>query len=199
MRHSPFNRFAVLATITSVLAAAQPAGGQAAQTSGQGAPNAEAVAEIRKRFLNDLDTLQAKFLALAEAFPAEKYAWRPGAGVRSVGEVFMHVASEYYVYTPLAYGAPRSPVIPRDQAAFETFEHNSSKDSVLKYLKDGFAYSKQSVGGLETAKLVGTQQIFGRSMTIIETTVIMTADLHEHLGQLIAYARTNGVKPPWTK
>jgi len=27
---------------------------------------------------------------------------------------------------------------------------------------------------------------------------ILVADAHEHLGQLIAYARQNGIVPPWT-
>src|SRR5262249_33866570 len=62
------------------------------------APNREAALETRKWFLADLDTLQSKFLALANAIPAEKYSWRPAPGVRSIGEAFMHVASEYYVF-----------------------------------------------------------------------------------------------------
>src|SRR5215831_8132509 len=69
----------------------------------QDIPNREAALEIRKRFVMDLDTLQSKFLALSDAIPEGKYAWRPAPGVRSVGEVFMHVASEYYVYAPMSY------------------------------------------------------------------------------------------------
>ena len=49
----------------------------------EGAPNRESAVEVRKQFLADLDTLQSKFLALAEAFPADKYAWRPAKGVRT--------------------------------------------------------------------------------------------------------------------
>ena len=89
-------------------------------------PNREAALEVRKQFMADLDTLQSKFLALANAFPANKYSWRPSQGVRSVGEVFMHVASEYYVYAPMAYGATRSPVIPRGQDSFKKFESAST-------------------------------------------------------------------------
>jgi len=196
-----FSRVTTLAIAFS-LAFALPALAQQAPpapATGQGAPNAEAAAEVRKRFLMDLDTLQSKFLALAGAFPAEKYAWRPGAGVRSVGEVFMHVASEYYVFTPMAYGAARSPLIPRGPDSFQKFEASSTKADVLKHLTEGFAYMKQQVTAVDNAKLVGAQPIFGGSMTIIETSLIMSGDLHEHLGQLIAYARANGVKPPWSK
>jgi len=165
----------------------------------QDLPNRETALEVRKRFVMDLDTLQSKFLALAEAFPADKYAWRPSPGVRSVGEVFMHVASEYYVYAPMAYGAPRSAVIPRGPDAFKTFESKSTKADVMKHLKEGFAYTKQQIEGLDPAAITGTHKLFGGDRTIIETSFAMTDDLHEHLGQLIAYARSNGVVPPWSK
>jgi len=188
-------RFIRRATLAASLAVVAITGSAAAQD----VPNREAALEVRKRFVEDLDTLQSKFLALANAFPADKYAWRPAPGVRSVGEVFMHVASEYYVYAPLAYGATRSPVIPRGQDAFKTFESKSTKDDVLKHLKEGFAYTKQQIGGLDPAAITGTKKLFGGDHTIIETSFAMTDDLHEHLGQLIGYARMNGVVPPWSK
>ena len=198
MSHAPASRARALAASAAVALAllAAPAPTATAQT---GAPNREAALEIRARFMEDLDTLQSRFLALAEAIPAEKYSWRPAEGVRSVGEVFMHVASEYYVYTPMAYGAPRSPVIPRGPESFKKFEANSSKPEVLKHLREGFAYTKQSLSAIPADSLGGTRKLFGRDLTIVETTIGMSADLHEHMGQLIAYARMNGVKPPWSK
>ena len=165
----------------------------------QDVPTRESALEIRKRFLMDLDTLQSKFVALSEAIPAEKYSWRPAPGVRSIGEALMHVASEYYVYTPMSYGATRSPVIPRGPEAFKTFESKSTKADVQKHLKEGFAYMKQQIEGLDPAAITGTKKIFGGDRTIIESSFIMSGDLHEHLGQLIAYARSNGVTPPWSK
>ena len=164
-----------------------------------GVPNREAALEVRKQFMADLDTLESKFLALANAFPANKYSWRPAAGVRSVGEAFMHVASEFYVYAPLAYGAPRSAVIPRGQDSFKKFESMSTKDDVLKHLTEGFAYAKQQINGMDAEQLTGSRKLFGGDHTIVETSFAMTDDLHEHLGQLIAYARMNGVVPPWSK
>jgi hypothetical protein len=74
----------------------------------QYSPDRATALEVRKEFLTNLDSLQSRFLALAEAFPADKYAWRPAPGVRSVGEVFMHVASEYYFWTPAVFGATPS-------------------------------------------------------------------------------------------
>ena len=165
----------------------------------QQALDRDAAVEVRKRFMIDLDTLQSKFLALAEAFPEDKYAWRPAPGVRSVGEAFMHVASEYYVFAPMAYGAPRSPVIPPGQGAFQKFEASSTKADVLKHLREGFAYAKQAVSAIDPAALAAPRKLFGADRTIVETSFIMSGDLHEHLGQLIAYARMSGVKPPWSR
>ena len=161
-------------------------------------PRASAV-EVRARFIADLDTLQSKFVALAEAIPAEKYAWRPAPGVRSIGEAFMHVASEYYVYNPMAYGATPSPVVQRAQGAMEKFEAQSTKADVMKHLTEGFAFTKSALSGVDEAKITGTQKLFGGDRTIIETSLIMSGDLHEHMGQLIAYARMNGIKPPCSK
>jgi len=185
-------RTLLVASVVVIPTVARPA-------AAQDVPNREAALEIRKRFLMDLDTLQSKFLALSDAIPADKYAWRPAPGVRSVGEVFMHVASEYYVYAPMSYGGARSPVIPRGPDAFKTFESKSTKADVQKHLKEGFAYAKQQIEGLDPAAIAGTKKLFGGDHTIIETSFIMTDDLHEHLGQLIAYARMNGVTPPWSK
>ena len=186
------SRFVTAALAAILVLAATP-------LAAQSVPSRESAVEIRTRFIADLDTLQSKFLALSEAFPADKYAWRPAAGVRSVGEAFMHVASEYYVFAPMAYGAAPSPVVGRGREAFQKFESSSSKADVQKHLKEGFAYLKQAVAGLDPEKITGSQKLFGRDMTIVETSFIMSGDLHEHLGQLIAYARMNGVKPPWSR
>jgi uncharacterized damage-inducible protein DinB len=175
----------------TLVCATRPA---AAQNATQG----NAIA-LRRTYLGELDSLQSKFLQLAEAIPADKYSWRPAPGVRSIGEVFMHVASEYYVYSPMAYSATPSPVVGRGHDAFQKFEAMSTKPDVLKHLKEGFAYNKQVVGGVDSTSLAGTHKMFGHDFTTMETSFIMAGDLHEHLGQLIAYARMNGVKPPWSK
>ncbi len=162
-------------------------------------PNRESAVAMRSEFLADLDTLQSKFLALAEAIPAEKYSWRPAEGVRSIGEAFMHVASEYYIWTPQSYGAKASPVVTPSRDGLTKFESMSGKADVMKHLKEGFAYTKEQLNGLNEAQITGTQKLFGQDMTILRTSMIMSADLHEHLGQLISYARMNGITPPWSK
>lgn len=185
---------------TVILAGAVLAGTRPSVARAQDAPpNRDAAIEVRKQYMADMDTLQSKFLALANAFPAEKYSWRPAPGIRSVGEVFMHVASEFYVYAPLAYGGQRSPLIPRGVESFKKFEAMSRKQDVLKHLTEGFAYAKEQINGVDAAQLTGSRKLFGGDHNIIETSFAMTDDLHEHLGQLIAYARVNGIAPPWSK
>lgn len=170
----------------------------ATSATAQSAKTEHAMA-ARRTFLADLDALQSKFVALAEAIPAEKYSWRPAPGVRSIGEAFQHVASEYYTYSPIAFGAAPSPVIGRGPEAFQKFESASTKPDVLKHLKEGFAYGRQAIAAVDSTTLAGTIKWFGRDLPTAETSYSMSGDLHEHLGQLIAYARMNGVKPPWTK
>ena len=165
----------------------------------QYSPDRATALEMRKEFLTELDSLQSKFLQLADAFPADKYAWRPSPGVRSVGEVFMHVASEYYFWTPAVFGATPSPVVEGNKAGFEKFEKMSSKPEVLKHLTEGFAYGRQTIASLDEAKITGIHKVFNRDTQVIAMSIDMMGDLNEHLGQLIAYARMNGVKPPWSK
>ena len=156
-------------------------------------------AALRKSYLGAVEELQGKFLQLAEAFPADKYAWRPAPGVRSVGEVFMHVASEYYAWSPRSFGAQPSPVVTMTREGFQQFEANATKENVLKHLKEGYTYGRQAVEAVDPATLVGTKKFFGTDATTADIALGMSGDLHEHLGQLIAYARVNGIKPPWTK
>jgi uncharacterized damage-inducible protein DinB len=190
--HSPSPR---LLGIAAALALAVPV----ASVHAQYAPDRATAVEVRKEFLTDLDSLHSRFTALAEAIPADKYSWRPAPGVRSVGEVFMHVASEFYYWTPAIFGAKPSPVVEANKAGFEKFEKMSSKADMLKHLNEGFAYGRGAVSGLEDAKITGLQKTFGHDRQVVQMTLDMTDDLHEHLGQLIAYARMNGIKPPWSK
>jgi hypothetical protein len=196
---SPLDVSVPLVTRAAALALALLAISSTSEAHAQGSGATAAAVALRSAFVADLDSLQAKYVALAKAIPAEKYAWRPAPGVRSIGEVFMHVASEYYVYTPMSHGATPSPVVGRGREAFAKFEAAATKENVLKHLEEGFAYAKQAVNGVEPANLVGVRKIYGRDFTIAQTSLMMSGDLHEHLGQLIAYARSNEVKPPWTR
>ena len=188
----PISRIARAAALVAIAVTFAPGSVMAQGTAAD-------AAAVRKSYLASLEELQGKFLQLAEAFPADKYAWRPAPGVRSVGEVFMHVASEYYAWSPRSFGATPSPVVTMTREGFQQFESNATKENVLKHLKEGYTYGRQAVEGVDPATLVGTRKFFGSDATTADIALGMSGDLHEHLGQLIAYARVNGIKPPWSK
>ena len=187
---------AALSTPVALLGAQSQQGSQAAAA---GAPNREAIVELRGQFLADLDTLHTKFVALANAIPADKYGWRPSPGVRSIGEAFMHAASEFYTYAPAAWSAKRSPVVAPGRDGYAAFEKKSTKADVLQHLDAGWNYTKSTVGAVDPSAITGQVKIFGGMHTITETSLGVVDDLHEHLGQLIAYARMNDIVPPWSK
>jgi len=183
---------------TSILSCALASGAFAPKVRGQPVANTVDATEVRKQYLADLDRLTSKFVALANAFPADKFVWRPTPQVRSVGAVFMHVATEYYLFSPLAFGAQASPVVKMNPEDLNRFEANPTKEAVLRHLRDGAVYAKGAIEAVD-AKDIGPINWFGHETTIAESSTRMTADLHEHLGQLITYARMNGITPPWSK
>ena len=160
--------------------------------------DAKAAAYLRDRYLADMDTVHAKIMALANAIPADKYAWRPAQGVRSVSEVLMHVASEWLYYGPQSVGAkPPADFGPPRQTLRKLEQDFTQKAQVLEQLAKGWAYYVAQMKAVDAAKLTGRYAPW--NSTLAEAAFGMTGDQHEHLGQLIAYARSVGVQPPWSK
>jgi DinB superfamily len=194
MRHVPrLTRHGLMAAAASALLVAIPA-----TVRSQDVFDAKAAAHIRDKYVSDLDTLHARFMALAEAIPADKYGWRPTKEVRSVSEVFMHIASEWYYYEPKSVGGnpPADFGVPKDAMA-KLEKTVTAKGDVIAELNKAWTYGRAQVTSADPAKLTGPIKPFG--MTIDEVAIDFPGDLHEHLGQLIAYARSVGVKPPWSK
>ncbi len=160
--------------------------------------DAKAASYLRDRYLADMDTVHAKFMALASAIPADKYSWRPAQGVRSVSEVLMHVASEWFYYGPQSVGAkPPADFGPPQQTLPKLEKDFTTKPQVLEQLTKGWAYYVAQMKAVDAAKLTGRYPPW--NTTLPEAAFGMTGDQHEHLGQLIAYARSVGVQPPWSK
>ena len=169
-----------------------------AHAGAQDGVDAAAAARIRGHYLEDLDTLHSKFLQLANAIPADKYSWRPAKGVRSISEVFMHVASEYYYYVPMSVAGKPPADYGNAREKNPALEKNvTSKADVIDHLTKSWAHAKAQVAAADPSQLTGKYKPW--NVTLEEAALGMAGDLHEHLGQLIAYARTNGVKPPWSK
>ena len=192
----------LVASALVAAAAIVPSHRVAAQAMQQSQPapaafDARSAAHLRDAYLADLDTVHAKIVALAEAIPEDKYAWRPEAGVRSVSEVLMHVVGEWYFYTPrsVAQNAPADFGAPRE--TLPKLEKITAKRQVLDELGKSWAHCKAQVAAADPAQLTGSYKPWG--IPLDYAAFSMDGDLHEHLGQLIAYARSVGVKPPWSK
>ncbi len=152
--------------------------------------------------LTDIVQVEEKLVALARAFPEDLYAWRPAPGVRSVGEVFMHVAADNYLL-PTAVGVPAPPFTrmdPNDYATVQAYEARAaSRDAIIADLTASFAHLKEAMGNTAAGSLAGEVTLFGQRFTTQQLWVITTTHLHEHLGQSIAYARSNAIVPPWSR
>jgi uncharacterized damage-inducible protein DinB len=149
--------------------------------------------DYRAALLADVDDMAQKFVDLAQAFPADKYTWRPGEGVRSVSEVFLHVSGGAF-NLPRSFGA--APPANFTMDGYET--STTDKAKIVDQLKQGFAYLEAAVKNVSDADLQKQVKLYGRDSTGFGVAYHLTNDMHEHLGQAIAYARVNNIVPPWT-
>ena len=148
---------------------------------------------VRGEILRQIEDAEKKLNALAEAMPAEKYGWRPAEKVRSVGEVFMHVAGGNY-FLPTFWGVkPPEGVNPRE---FE--KSGGDKAKVIATMKASFEHVRTAIKNAPEADLAKAIKLFGEDATQRQAMMVAANHNHEHLGQAIAYARMNGVAPPWS-
>jgi uncharacterized damage-inducible protein DinB len=161
---------ALAATLMVPLAQAQPAGMQAA-------------------FAKDAGTLSDKFTGLARVMSG-KYDWKPGQGVRSVGDVFNLIVTENRMLAGVLSGTPDTGAKPAPI---------TDPEKVQEALKASYFDLQKAITGLSDNDLQAPVKLFGREMTKQGALLLILEDQHEHLGQSIAYARSNGVVPPWSK
>jgi uncharacterized damage-inducible protein DinB len=169
----------------------QPAAEEAAPAE---AAASSAALAVREGALARLATLEERYVGLAEAIPEAKYTWRPGEGVRSVSELLLHVASANY-RLPNMIGTP-----PPDGMNFEGYEKSTTKQAeIVAALKASFAHFRKALENVADADLEKPVKVFGRESTNAGAMITFNGHLSEHLGQGIAYARVNGVVPPWSE
>ena len=174
------------------------------------APKAATPPSIRQEILTVFDGAAQRAIALAEAMPQEKFAWRPMDGVRSFGEVCMHMAGSNFLF--LSYAGLKPPSGPaKDLAATymkrgfelpELFAAEAAvrdKARIIAAMKQSFDEARGFILKVPEADLAKPVQFFDRNTTIRGVLISMSGHLSEHLGQAIAYARTNHVVPPWSR
>lgn len=149
------------------------------------------VTGYRSEVLSEVIVQGDKFVRLAEAIPSEKYSWRPGADVRSIGEVFLHIAGANNGLYKMVGAKPAD----IDLKAISS----TDKTKVVAALKDSFAHARQAITAMPDADLDKSLDWFGGKNTQRGILLFITRHGAEHLGQSIAYARIVNVVPPWTE
>jgi uncharacterized damage-inducible protein DinB len=170
--------------------------------SAQSAPAAQSAApadttpfsyDMKGQSVLDLDAQNKKFISLAEAVPQDKFNWRPSPDSRSFAEVFLHVAGERYQI--LALGGAKPPT------SFDgkTYEKSTTdKAAIIAELKKTGDFMMATVNAMTNADFAKLLPSLGPQANAGDVIYILVGDCHEHMGQLVAYARENGIVPPWT-
>jgi hypothetical protein len=180
---------AVMAGLAAFVTA--PLAAQAVSTSAE----FEAWRKVQKE---DIDGLRNKFMALAKAVPADKLGWRPMEGTRSFHDVFAHVSAEGNTETAM-FGGKLPAGSLADFDAEETRLRKLSDDQLIAVMDRSMQTLSATLAGLSLEKMNASIIYYGQpTLPRIATTYTLN-DLHEHLGQLVSYARMNQIVPPWSK
>ncbi|HEX7880405.1 MAG TPA: DinB family protein [Candidatus Eisenbacteria bacterium] len=181
-----------LSGVLLFLLAATPMAGPAFAQEPAAKP-AAAVPGVKGDMLFWIQDAESKLIELAEAIPADKYSWKPAEGVRTIAQVLMHAATAN-LGIPTFIG-----VKPPEGFDFRTYETSTTdKAEVIKRLKASFEHTRNAVLNIKDADMDNPVDLFGNKTTVRGTAMLFVTHNHEHLGQMIAYARSVGVTPPWT-
>lgn len=153
---------------------------------------------LRQDMMKDITVLEQKVVSLAQAMDASQYGWTPMEGVRTVRQVYLHIAVNNYVFPTMTGTQPPEGVKVGGNADITAFENaDLSKDEVVQELKKSFAHLKAALN--QAGDLDRNVSFFGRSASARWVWLEAVTHIHEHLGQAIAYARVNHVVPPWSR
>lgn len=138
-----------------------------------------------------------QLIALAEATPPEKFGWRPAPGVRSTSEVYMHIALANFWLLSVT-GAPM-PAEMRSPDAASLEKKVTTKAEVIGWLQRSLDAVKTAHKQIKPDDLTRKVKVADRDATVDGMYLRIIVHANEHMGQLIAYARMNGIVPPWSK
>jgi uncharacterized damage-inducible protein DinB len=135
-----------------------------------------------------------QLIALAEATPAEKFAWRPAPGVRSMSEVYMHIAlANFYLLSVTG------PKLPADMKSSDMEKTVTAKPDVIDWLKRSLDAVNAARASLKPGEFQRKVKIYGRDANVDGMYLRIIVHANEHMGQLVAYCRMNGIVPPWSE
>lgn len=149
--------------------------------------------DMKAQSVLDLERMQQKFIDLANAIPADKLTWRPADGARSFAEVLLHVAGERYgILKLMGAEAPKE----FDPKTFE--KSTTDRTQIVAELNKSYDFAKKTIDAMSNAEFAKLLPKLGPQANAGDVVYILVSDSHEHLGQAVAYARENGIVPPWT-
>ena len=163
------------------------------------AVRAEDATGFRAELIGQVGYVQQQVLDLENAIPDGKFTWRPNKDVRSISEVYSHIAfGNYMLLKMVGVALPEgiSAAAPEDETKWE--KASTDKKVIGDQLVKSFDFVKSSIGKMSDASLENKVDFFGQKMTTRNVLLSLLSHIHEHLGQSIAYARMQGVVPPWT-
>lgn len=164
----------------------------------ESALEAQAPPDFLDEFEGQFGASAGKLVALAEAMPESTYDWSPGEDVASVARVYMHVARYNYMYPHENMGR-ETPVPPSEYERWEDEAGDKDKEEVVRILAESMAYVRSVAESMSAEGLDEPTTLYGRQVGEWAVLFQLIAHMNEHLGQSIAYARTNGVVPPWSR
>ena len=146
-----------------------------------------------------LNETQDKLIQLAKAIPADKYDWRPAPGVRSFKEVFIHIAYGTHMMMNAADGATAGALRRQIDENSQAEQRPMSKEQIIDVLTENLDAYRKALESARAGSLSRDVDFFGTATTRRAVLAVIDTHIAEHLGQLIAYARVNGIVPPWSK
>lgn len=184
----PTLTLALSIALTSLTAAAHAA-----------SPEAAPKGAFQTDMLAQFDDAAKKVIALEDAVPQNKFGWRPGPGVRSISEAYLHIAFANYAVIKFATGKE-----PPADAGFEMNpdkwdKKTTKKDEIKTILEKSFDHVRMAVKAVPDADLDRKFSFFGNEVTVRGGLIALVGHINEHLGQSVAYARANKIVPPWSR
>jgi uncharacterized damage-inducible protein DinB len=153
-----------------------------------------AATDYRDVVLDHFRGSSAKMTALSAAMPEHLYTWSPGEGVMTVARVYMHIARYNYLYLDGSLGIPAP-----DGVDWRNFESVTDKATILDALGASIEHVERHVRAMRPEDLTQMTTLYGREVPGWEVLFQLLSHMNEHVGQAIAYARVNGVVPPWSR
>ncbi len=156
---------------------------------GQNSPS-----DYRDAFLGHFEQSSYKITELARVMPEEKYTWAPGEGVMTIAQVYTHLARYNFMYLD-----QNLEISPPGELEYMGLEDITDKAEVREIFELSVGHVKAKVAAMTEAALSDETNLYGRQVSGWTVLLQLISHMNEHVGQSVAYARMNGIVPPWSR